>query len=188
MITVRLFGTVKCVDHYQNDGTHGPHEYEVENTVRKTVEVNACKQFPRGYPNLEGYVLSRYWTDAEELVHSFDLPANSALADHERLADASDLRVEMSGSAYDWVAQALLYASEHSHRSPAHSVRTFLSWDETDAAGLEPVHNLLKGFEAGTTPYNECPDDAWNEMVDSLIERTDSEESKELIAEHRREG
>lgn len=169
MIEVVLTGTVQLAKTYRENGSDGHAEYSLANTVKRTVEVSATKEFHHGYVNLEGYVLSRHWLRSEDALHQFGIPENDAIEDWRILEDSADLEVEMRGEAWDWIEQAVRYVTERPALSVIDALEQFRSWDETDADVINRADSTARSATAAVnTESGSFSDGSWNRMLKTL--------------------
>lgn len=165
MIELLLTGTVEVESSYSHSGSDGRADYTVENTLRQTVEVEARKEFPDGYVNLEGYVLSAYHTTENDMLHSFHVPDNEGLDNWKILEDSADLEVEMHGDKFDWLDQALRYISERPNLSVVGALEKFKGWDETDGDTLDGAIRMAQRVDNADTPTGGLSTEEYRQLI-----------------------
>lgn len=168
MITIRVNGTVEAEATHRDRGQDGRADYAVENTLALTVDVSARKEFPEGYVNLEGYVLSEHWTTVEDLFHSFEFRANPALDGFDLLADTADLSVAFNGGVHDWIQQAVRYVTERPNLSVVETLQNFKRWDGTDTDVLTEATRTAEQADHTNRPVGGLDAREYNAMLAQL--------------------
>lgn len=168
MIDVQLDGTVEASARHRDSGQDGRADYAVENILSVEVSITARKEFPHGYVNLEGYVLSRHWTTERDLIHAFEVDQNEALEDFEIDPATADLSVEIGGDGWSWVEQAVRYVTERPNKSVLDALQQFKSWDETNGRELDKAIARSEDKPYTDEPAGGLTQREWNEMVSHL--------------------
>lgn len=170
MIEVTLTGTVYVAESHRHDPPESA-DWSLTSTVAQTVDIEATKEFPDGYVNLEGYALSGYaGVRTEDILHSFRLSENPALGGKEIVPDGTEVEVVMRGDWWDWAQQAVKYATERPSKSVAGCLSLFETWDET-GSGVEQALDRLDGVPHFRDEVGDLSDTEWNRMVAAIHDR-----------------
>ena len=182
MIEITVNGTVEAEATHRDRGQDGRADYAVENTLALEVGVSARKEFPEGYVNLEGYVLSEHWTTAEDLFLSFEFRENPALDGFNLLTDTADLSVAFHGGIHDWIQQAVRYVTERPNLSVVRALQKFERWDETDSNALAEAKQIAGQVECTDHPVGGLDTAEYNKMLAQLENQTKRDnDAKDLM-------
>jgi len=172
VITIHVNGTVEAEATHRDRGKDGRADYVVENGIALEVGISARKEFPEGYVNLEGYVLSKHWTTEDDLFHSFEFRENPALDGFTLLTDTADLSVWFTGGVHDWIQQAVRYVTERPNLSVVGALGRFQGWDETDSDVLTEAKQIVEEVDHTDHPVGGLGAGEYNTMLSHLEDQT----------------
>lgn len=177
MVEILLTGSATVVRDHTSRGENGKAEYAIENRIETDIDITARKEYPDGYVNLEGYVLSEHWATTEDLLRSFDIEANPAFEGWTIDTDSADVEVSMHGGPAVWLQQAVCYVSERPNLSIMEALQRFASWDETADGGVERAIQKIESTLHANDPVGGLTDDEYRSLVSAVhnaISRTSS--------------
>lgn len=151
MIEIHVKCTVTETDEHTDSGTDGPADYHNSVVVSRDVNVEARKEFPDGYVNLEGYAYETYSVGKRRIISDFGLDDHPAFCGDRRRLSVEGAQVAISGESGDWLHQSLLYMTERPSLSLVETVQNFSRWHET-------VGRSLRTALEGVRDPDEYPD------------------------------